>query len=59
MGRTRLTNGYECDIPMAKRKGLIGKKETNLHKCDKKCSRCIAALKILEDGTKEHVGLKK
>lgn len=55
MGSVRPTKGYECDTPMAQRKGLIGKKHTNLPRCRKQCSRCIAALKILEDGTKEHV----
>ena len=55
MGSVRLTKGYECDIPMALRKGLIGKKHTNLPRCRKQCGKCIAALKILEDGTKEHM----
>lgn len=55
MGSVRLTRGYECDIPMAQRKGLIGSKHTNLPRCRKQCGKCIAALKILEDGTKEHV----
>ena len=55
MGSVRLTKGCECDIPMALSKGLIGKKRTNLPRCRKQCGKCIAALKILEDGTKEHV----
>lgn len=55
MGSVRQTKSYECDEPMAQRKGLIGNKHTNLPRCRKQCSRCIAALKILEDGTKEHV----
>lgn len=55
MGSVRLTKGYECDTPMAQRKGLIGNKKTNLPRCRKQCGKCIAALKKLEDGTKEHV----
>ena len=55
MGSVRLTKEYECDTPMALSKGLIGNKETNLPRCRKQCSKCIAALKILEDGIKEHV----
>lgn len=30
MGSVRLTKGYECDVPMAQHKGLIGNKHTNL-----------------------------
>ena len=55
MGSVRPTKGYECDEPMALRKGLIGKKHTNLLRCRKQCGKCIAALKKLDDGTKEHV----
>lgn len=36
MGSVRLTNGYECDTPMAQRKGLIGSKKTNLPRCRKR-----------------------
>ena len=55
MGSVRATKDYECDIPMALSKGLIGKKRTNLPRCRKQCGKCIAALKIQDDGTKVHV----
>lgn len=55
MGSVRATKGYECDIPMALSKGIIGKKRTNLPRCKKQCSKCVAALKIQDDGTKVHV----
>ena len=53
-GTQRLVTGYECDVPMALSKGIIGKKRTNLPRCKKQCSKCVAALKIQDDGTKVH-----
>ena len=55
MGTARIVIGGYCDKQMALRKGLIGPRETNLPRCEKKCDQCLAYIEIDTNGEKEHV----
>lgn len=44
-----------CDEPMARSKGLIGRKRTSLPGCGKDCRNCIACIEVDADGKKGHV----
>lgn len=44
-----------CDEPMARSKGLIGRKRTSLTRCRKDCKNCMACIEIDMDGYKQHV----
>lgn len=41
---------YRCDVPMAKKKGI-------LKHCNSDCKDCLCAIKMSDDGSEEHVGL--
>ena len=41
---------YRCDVPMARRKGILGK-------CDKRCRSCLCAIGMSEHGYESHVSL--
>lgn len=44
----------ECDVPMAKAKGLIGPKRTNLKRCEGKCKGCLASIEVSDTGERAH-----
>lgn len=48
-----------CDEPMARMKGLIGKKHTNLPRCQKDCKNCMACIEVDMDGDRQHVSIKR
>ena len=48
-----------CDVSMARSKGLIGNKRTELGKCRKECKSCIACIEVDTNGDKEHVDPKR
>lgn len=56
MAKTMISHHY-CDESMARSKGVIGNKDTNLEKCRKNCASCIACIEIDTIGNKEHVRL--
>lgn len=49
----------ECDEAMAKSKGLIGNKYTNLKHCSKDCENCIACIESDCEGNREHVSIRR
>jgi len=48
-----------CDVPMARSKGLIGKREKSLGRCTGDCKNCIACIEVNLNGEKEHVVIKR
>jgi len=55
MGEKRIVSYTYCDEPMARRKGLIGNRKTNLPKCRHDCADCLACIVVYTSGNKEHV----
>lgn len=49
----------ECDEAMAKSKGIIGKRETNMEKCRENCGKCIACIETDIEGNREHVNVRR
>ncbi len=48
-----------CDESMARKKGLIGKKHTNLPRCRKDCKTCMACIEVDMDGEKQHARIER
>lgn len=48
-----------CDEPMARSKGIIGRKRTSLPRCGKECRNCIACMEVDADGKKEHMNVER
>lgn len=61
MSRHNVTviENYYCDEPMARAKGLIGGKKTNLSRCNGKCLNCPACIVTQTGKDRQHISFEK
>ena len=59
MAKSQIIVKRECDQAMARSKGIIGSRHTNIRRCNGECSRCMACIETDSNGEREHVRFKE